>query len=173
MMVVVILRSFSSFSTLHCVTEDNHVGGHESGGIWTIQTQVRLLSKLVSPTQKRRSTQWKRARKNGTCYTSARKESLASWLLSNTESIQCGFKKQIKKVQQHASIQVVHAILYWPPAQTLKTPSKQKQKQTTQPQTKQQKYTKPSKQAKKEVQQPDSISSGARNPSQNILIKKN
>ena len=42
----------------------------------------------------------------------------------DTESIQCGAKKQIKKVQQHASIQVVHAILYGPPAQTHKTPTK-------------------------------------------------
>ena len=39
----------------------------------------------------------------------------------DTESIQCRAKKRIEKVQQRASIQVVHAILYGPPAQTHKT----------------------------------------------------
>ena len=39
------------------------------------------------------------------------------------ESIQCRVKKQIEKAHQHASIQGVHAILYWPPAETHKTPT--------------------------------------------------
>ena len=42
----------------------------------------------------------------------------------DTESIPCRAKKQIEKVQQNASIQVAHAILYWPAAQTHKTPAK-------------------------------------------------